>query len=263
LRRFILILVLLLFSCATKTVNINLNQINLGEVLARVKETNQGAKSIKGLASISIKTPDKSVSFKQVTIAEESNLLRLEAIAPFGRTAGMLISDGEKTYVILPEERRVFDNAEEFNLSYLYPDLPGKLSINDLVNLLLGRLPEVAINEDSDVQLSTDSNYLVLTFHNNTKEERVLWVNPVNYRIEKAKINLDGGVKATCEFKDFIELSSGEGSFPKKIELKLDRFSISVKYDEEVEVNGKLDKNLFKPMQPFAVIENKSKNLYN
>jgi outer membrane lipoprotein-sorting protein len=259
LRWFLLVIVLLLSYCARKTVEIDLSRINLQEVLTRVKETNEGARSIKGLAYVTIKTPDRSVSFKQVTIAEESNLLHLEAIAPFGKTAGMVISDGEKTYVILPEEKRVFNNREEFDLSYLHPDLPLKLTINNLVNLLLGRLPEGPINEDGEVQPSTNSNYLVLTFLNNGKVERVLWVNPVNYRIEKAEINLHGGVKATCEFEDFMELGSG-ASFPKKIKLKLDRIWISVNYDEEVEINGVLDKNLFKPAKPIAIIEKKHQN---
>lgn len=255
-------MILLLFSCAKKNVEIDLNQINLPEVLTKVKEANGGARSIRGLASITIKTPDRSVSFKQVTIVDESNLLHLEAIAPFGRTAGMVISDGKKTYVILPEEKRVFDNFKEFDFSYIYPDIPIKITVNNLVNLLLGRLPEGSMNEDLEVRLSVKSSYLILTFLNSGKEDSILWVNPINYRIEKAKINLQGGVQATCEFKDFKDIGSGV-SFPKKIELKLDRFSISVKYDEEVEINGDLDKNLFKPNQPLARIEKKSQNLYN
>ncbi len=262
LRRFALIVVLLLSSCAKKAVDIDLSQINLQEVLTRVRENNKGARTIKGLAYITIKTPDRSVSFKQVTIAQQSNLLHLEALTPFGSTAGMVISDGEKTYVILPEEKRVFNNADEFDLSYLYPNLSGKLTVNNLVNLLLGRLPEGQINEDREAQLSIESNHLVLTFRGTGREESVLWVSPVNYRIEKAKINLDSGVKATCEFEDFIKLDSG-AYFPKKIKLSLDRFWISVSYDDEVEINGQLDKNLFKPMRPFVIIEKKYRNLYN
>jgi outer membrane lipoprotein-sorting protein len=262
LRRFVLIVVLLLSSCAKKDIDINLSQINLQEVLTRVRENNEGARSIKGLAYITIKTPDRSVSFKQVTIAQESNLLHLEALTPFGSTAGMVISDGEKTYVILPEEKKVFNNAHEFDLSYLYPDLSGKITVNNLVNLLLGRLPEGQIKEDGEVKLSKESNYIVLNFLRSGKEVSILWVNPKNYRIEKAKINLEGGVKATYEFEDFIRLGSGV-SFPKKIELRLDRFWISVSYDDAVEINGQLDKNLFKPMRPFVIIENKYRNLYN
>ncbi len=262
LRRFALIVVLLLSSCAKKAVDIDLSQINLQEVLTRVRENNKGARSIKGLAYITIKTPDRSISFKQVTIAQQSNLLHLEALTPFGSTAGMVISDGEKTYVILPEEKRVFNNADEFDLSYIYPNLSGKLTVNNLVNLLLGRLPEGQINGDREAQLSIESNHLVLTFLGTGKEESVLWVSPINYRIEKAKINLDSGVKATFEFEDFIKLASG-AYFPKKIKLGLDRFWISVSYYNELEINGQLDKNLFKPMRPFAIIEKKYRNLYN
>jgi outer membrane lipoprotein-sorting protein len=255
LRRLSTFLVLfLLLSCAKKNVQIDLSRINPLEVLKKAKEGEESIRSVKGLASVSIKTPDRKVSYNQVTVAEEPNLLHLEATAPFGRVVGMVFSDGAKIYVISPEEHRTFDSLQEFDFSYLYPGLPVKITVNDLVNLLLGRLPQEPEYEDADVRLNVESNYIVLTLLKDGKEEGVLWVNPLNYRIEKANINLSGGVLATCKFDDFKDLGTGI-FFPKRIELKADGFSISVKYDEGVEVNGEIDRDLFKPKRPLARFE--------
>jgi hypothetical protein len=114
------------------------------------------------------------------------------------------------------------------------------------VNLLLGRLPQESEYGDSQVQLGQESNYLILTFFKNNKEERVLWINPLTYRVEKARINLEGGVLAVCKFEDFDDLGTGV-FFPKRIELKVNEFSISIRYYDEVEVNSDIDRELFKP----------------
>jgi outer membrane lipoprotein-sorting protein len=245
---------LLLLSCAKKNVEVDLGKINLLEVLKKVQEAQQSVRSIKGLASVTIKAPDKRISFNQVTIAEEPNLLHLEALALFGKVAGTIISDGEKIYVTFPKERRIFDKAQEFDFSTLYTGLPVKITTDELVNLLLGRLAGPPDYDLSQVNLSVKSNYLILTFIKNGKEEGILWANPLNYRIERANLNLGERVSASYRFNDFKDAGSGV-FFPKKIELKVDHFSISLKYDDEVEVNGKIDRNSFLPEQPLAEFE--------
>jgi len=237
---------LLLLSCAKKTVEIDLSRINLPEVLNRVRQSEKGVGSVRGLASVSVRSPDRRVSFNQVTIAKEPNLLRLEALAPFGRTAGMVISDGQRIYVISPREEEVFDSVEEFDFSFFYPELPIKIKVDNLVNLLLGRLPEEPDYEGSRVQLSKESSSILLTFFDESRGKSILWINPINYRIEKAKISLNGGVMVTCKFGDFKEFGVGV-YLPKRIELEVDEFSIFINYNDQVEVNRDIDRSLFKP----------------
>jgi outer membrane lipoprotein-sorting protein len=245
---------LLFLSCAKKNVEINLGKIDPLEVLKKVKESQQSIRSVKGLASVTIKTPDNKISFNQVTIAEEPNLLHLEALAPFGRVAGTIISDGEKIYVTSPNERRIFNRAQEFDFSSLYNGPPMRITVDKLVNLLLGRLDGLPEYESSQIYLSTRSDYLILTLFKNGKEKGTLWINSVNYRIESANLNLGGGISATYRFDDFKDISIGV-SFPKKIELEVDNFSLYLKYDDEVEVNSNINRNSFKPEQPFARFE--------
>ncbi|MGH7791380.1 MAG: hypothetical protein ACREOB_03605, partial [Thermodesulfobacteriota bacterium] len=77
----VFVCLLLLFSCAKRVVEIDLSGINPPELLEKVRKAEERVESVKGLASVNIKSPERRVSFSQVTIAKEPNLLRLEALA--------------------------------------------------------------------------------------------------------------------------------------------------------------------------------------
>jgi outer membrane lipoprotein-sorting protein len=260
LKKHLILILPLLLSCAKKTVEIDIESIDVGDVISRVIDAEDSVNSVKGLASVKIESPYNNVSYKQVTIAEEPNLLRLEAIAPFGRTVGMIISNGEKIYVISAEERNEFDNLEEFDFSNFYPDLPVKITLKNLVNLFLGRLPEEPDFINSQVLLGTDDGRVVLTLFKDRKKESVLWIDPLNYRISKAMITLENGSTATCAFEDFIDVGNGT-QIPRRIELRVDEYLISLKYDRDVDVNTDIDRNLFKPQPSFAGLKKNSPNL--
>ncbi len=245
------LMVFLFLSCARKPPEIDLSKVDVNELLQRVAEVQGKVKSLKGLAYVNIKTPDRSVSFNQVTVVQEPDLLRIEALAPFGRTAGVVISNGEEVYVIFPQEYAVFSSLDEFDLSLLYPELPLTVSIDDLVNLFLGRVPQrIYLDKGIKTKLSVDSGYLVLTLSKNGRND-VIWVNPLTYRIEKAKLNLNGGVLGVLRFKRFKEFAKGVLS-PQELELKTEGFRIHVIYEDTFEVNGNVDRELFNP-KPYLV----------
>ncbi len=251
LTKYLFLILPLLLSCAKKTLEIDIERIDVGDLIAKVVDSEDGVNSVKGLASVKIESPYDKVSYKQVTIAEEPNLLRLEAIAPFGRTVGMVISNGEKVYVISARERSEFDNPEQFDLSYFYPDLPVKISLESLVNLLLGRLPEEPDFVNSRVLVGVDEGRVVLSLFKGNIKESVLWIDPQNYRISKAIITLENGSVATCEFQDFMYVGNG-AQIPRRIELRVDEYLISLKYDSDLDVNTEIDRDLFKPQPAFA-----------
>lgn len=259
-KKHLILILPLLLSCAKKTLEIDIERIDIGDVISKVIAAGESVNSIKGLASVNIESPYNNVSYKQVTIAEEPNLLRLEAIAPFGRTVGMIISNGQKVYVISAKERNEFDNLEEFNFSYFYPDLPVKITLKNLVNLLLGRLPEEPDFMNSRVLLGVDEGRVVLSLFKGTRKESVLWINPLNYRISKAVMTLENGSTATCEFEDFIDVGNG-AQIPRRIQLRVDEYLISLKYDSDLDVNTEIDRDLFKPQPSFAGLKKYSSNL--
>lgn len=251
---FTFLLLSSLSSCARKVVDTDLGTVETSEVIKKVRGSEGKIRSVRGLAYIRIETPKEAVAFKQVTVAEEPNLFHLEALDPLGRTVGMITSDGEKIYFILPEETRVFDSLHKFDLSSIYPAFPVRIGADDLVNFLLGRPPVKTNYEDNNIYMSKAANKLVLhVFNKEGEQESVLQINPLTYVIEEARVNLDGG-SATASFSDFVE--TGPGSlFPRRLELRFSDSVISVKYDDKVKVNGEVDRNLYKPLEPMAKFE--------
>ncbi|MGH7888997.1 MAG: hypothetical protein ACRENF_00420, partial [Thermodesulfobacteriota bacterium] len=90
------------------------------------------------------------------------------------------------------------------------------------------------------------SSNIILAFLDENGRQNSLWINPLTYRVEKAKIALDDGTVVTCRFKNFKEVGNGV-SFPRRVELKVKEFSISINYRDEVEVNRDIEQNLFNP----------------
>jgi len=256
LKKSAIFLFLFILSCANRTVEIDLSTINLPIVLEKARKAEESVKSVKGLALVRIKSPERNLAFNQVTIAKEPNFLRLEALAPFGRTAAMIISDGATVYVITPDEQEAFDALREFDFSFFYPELPVRITVTGLVNLLLGRLPEMPEYDASQVQISKGSSNIILVFLDENGRQNSLWVNPFTYRVEKAKIALDDGTVATCRFKNFKEVANGV-SFPTRVELKVKEFSISINYRDEVEVNRNIEENLFNQAPSLVGFEKK------
>ena len=249
--KFLFFVLLLLTSCAKKTVEIDLTAIDVNNLLSKVREAEESIRTVSGLASVRIESPSKIISYKQVTIAEEPNLLHVEALAPFGRTEVVLISDGKKVYVDFKKEHTEFESVHDFNFSYIYPDLPVTITLENLVNIFLGRLPEKPDYEDSQVFLSKNEHNVVLTLYKDRRKEGILWVNPQNYRVERAILNLENGVTADCEFGDFMDIGNGE-SIPRSIQLKVDDYLIHLRYEKDVDVNKMLDKELFKRIPSIA-----------
>lgn len=253
---FCSIFIISITSCGVKKEAVQLEGTNTDSILEKIKLYEGAVRSLKGLAKVKIKTPDNKISYTQVTIAERPDLLRLEALNPFGKTVGFISSDGSNIYIISPSERGVYNSNTKFNLAYVYPGLNLEITANNLVNLILGRLPENVFDLESDPELTTDNGKLKLTFNsNNSQEPNSIWVNSSNYRVEKADFNLDEGTRATIKYEYFEDLINGL-YFPKVIDFTSEGLSITIIYDPDLELNQKVDKSLYKPAAKTAKFEN-------
>lgn len=243
----VLILILLFASCAVKKEGVQIEDMSPSEILEKVELYENAIRSLKGFAKVKIKTPDNKISYSQVTVAEKPNLLRLEALNPFGKAVGFISSDGENIYIISPSERGVYDSTTKFDLAYVYPGLNLKITAENLVNLVLGRLPEKTYNLGSTPEISTDAGRIKLYFNSaNSNEKNILWVNGTNYRVEKAEFFLEEGMRAEIKYQYFNDLINGL-YFPQTIEFASDKLSITIVYQPDLDLNTDIDKNLFKP----------------
>jgi len=241
------ILVLLLTSCAVKHESINIKENNAETILEKIQLYEGAIRSLKSLAKVKIKTPDSKISYTQVTIAQRPDLLRLEALNPFGKTVGSISSDGSNIYIISPSKRGVYDLGEKFDLAYVYPGLKLQISAENLVNLILGRLPVNVYDMGAVPELSVDGERIKLVFPSETSiEQNTLWVNGMNFKVEKAEFTLDNGARAKINYEYFDSLIDGY-YFPRIIEFSSEGFSVSIIYKPDVELNKDVNKTLFKP----------------
>ena len=255
-----IVLILLVSACAPQVAEVDMTGADAGKIIEKVELLESGVRSVKGLARVRIKTASDKVSYTQVTVAERPNLIRLEALNPFGSTVGFISSDGTNIYIIASGEKEIYDAGEEFNLAYVYPGLDIRLTAESLVNLVLGRLPYEIYESPVKPSVSSDSGMIKLTWKNvKTGGDNTLWVNKDSYRVEKAEFSLSNGSKASLQYEYFDGLVDGH-YFPRKIDFNTGGLSIGIVYDPGVELNGGVDRSLFTPT---AMIEKSSVQNYN
>lgn len=259
----IAVTLLLIASCAPKVPETNIEDADSEQIVKRIELFENGIRSVKGLAKVRIETPQDKISYTQVTVAEEPDFLRLEALNPFGTTVGFISSDGKYIYIISSSERGRYDSGEEFDLSYVYPGLDLRITAESLVNLVLGRLPYKIYESDVKPELSADSGLIKLSFRNGESGGYdSIWVNSQNYRVEKAEFTISGGKRATLSFEYFSGLVDGH-YFPRVIDLDAGDLSINIAYEPDVELNERIDSTLFKPSSETASVEKKEYKIYN
>ena len=252
----ILIFTLFLASCGAKKRTMQIEDNNLSTILEKIELFEGAVRSLKGLAKVKIKTPDNKISYTQVTIAERPDLVRLEALNPFGKAVGFISSDGANIYIISPSERGVYDSNTNFDLAYVYPGLNLKITATNLVNLILGRLPDKVYDLKSTPEMSADGDLIKLDFtSDNSSEPNSLWINSNNNRVEKAEFSLDQGTRAEINYEYFGSLIEGF-YFPQTIDFSSEGLSISIIYSPDVELNKSVNKSLYKPAKETAKFEN-------
>lgn len=237
------ILVLVGYSCARPAYfpQFDLSHFSKERLVEELKQKDRLVSSVKGIARISITTPDHKTSFRQITIAKAPDLIYLEALSPIGTTLGMLKCNGSTVEVAYRNERMLFDKNEQFNVSLLYPGIPITARADDLVNLLLGRVPHVQEIRAEDVELSSERGLLVLKAINEGIEEgyapESIWLDPLNHSVIKAYVRMYDGRMATYQFGDHKKEVASGIYFPLSIELEVEGLSLKVKYEPDIEVN--------------------------
>lgn len=239
-----LILLFFLGSCAERSYNLVIEEINLTQIVETIKKRNSDITSVKGLARVSMSSKNEKAFFDQVTIAQKSGLLRLEALAAFGTTVAQVISDEKKVYFTTRNEKLIFEDLEEFNFSYIYPDLPQDIKIINLVNVLLGSAPFSIWNDDFSVDFTGMNNEIKLNFKRDDNLTIVL--NTEINVIDKISYFTENREKVEISFDNFVYLNNNI-YFPKNILIISGEYALGIKYNDDVIINEKLNISIFKP----------------
>lgn len=237
-------LVILLFSCAGKLPPEVAEHPDLSAVLAKAKQNQRDFNSIKARARVSIRSPQAKIVFDQVATVSRPEFLRISIFAPFGEMLARVVSDGETVRMKTNREELIFENAEDFRLSYLYPGIPPQLGVGDIVNFLLGGSPFVIPREGYSVRAGRKKGEIVFMFSGSTPVR--VTVDLRRSFITAVEGELGDGEKARIEFS-LLKQIAPDTYFPRKLLFETADYSLSVNYDENLRVNSKADLSLSRP----------------
>ena len=235
--------VLLLFSCAGKLPPATADRPDLSAVLAKAKHARTGFASIKARARVSIKSPQGKIVFDQVATAVRPEFLRVSVFAPFGEMLARVVSDGESVRMKTNWEELIFENPDDFRLSYLYPGLPPQLGVGDIVNFLLGGSPFAIPEKGYSARAGEKEGEIVFVFLGSAPL-RVTVDSPRNF-ITAVEGALYDGEKVRVEFS-MPKRIAPDTYFPRKLLFESADYSLSVNYDENLRVNSKTDISFFR-----------------
>lgn len=235
--------VFLLFSCAGKLPPPTAGHPDPSAILAKAKHTQTGFTSIKARARVSIKSPQGKIVFDQVATVVRPEFLRISVFAPFGEMLARVVSDGESVRMKTSWEELVFENPENFRLSYLYPGLPPQLGVKDIVNFLLGGSPFAIPQKSYSVRTGKKEGEIVFVFSGSAPLQ--VTVDFQRNFITRVEGTLSDGKKAKIEFSLLKRIDS-DIYFPRKLLFETSDYSLNVNYDENLRVNSKTDISFFR-----------------
>ena len=240
---YIVIILLSVSSCLPKVISINYESLDLDEILEKIGTENNKRKTLQGIARIRAKNNFDSFSVKQVTILESPHMFRLEAIAAFGQTFAMVVSNGERVVFKTRDEQIVFEDVKKFSLTYFYPGVPSVIGTKELVDLLLGKVPFGLWNQDYDLSVSKKDNLLIVKYMNLNGTQTVLYLDLINECIKAADIWVSGDDVLHIEYLDYINIDNTH--FPRKIILNYLSNELKIGYEKDLILNKQIDTSLF------------------
>lgn len=235
--------VFLFFSCVGKFPPSTAERPDFSAILAKAKRAQTDFTSIKARARVSIKSPQGKIVFDQVATVVRPEFLRVSVFAPFGEMLARVVSDGESVRMKTNWEELIFENPEDFRLSYLYPGLPPQLGVEDIVNFLLGGSPFAVPGENYSVRPGEKEGEIVFVF-SGSAPLRITVDLPRNF-ITRAEGTLPDGKKAKIEFS-LLKRIAPDTYFPRNLLFETADYSLSVNYDENLRVNSKTDISFFR-----------------
>lgn len=237
-----LLAVFLLFSCAGRTPEEVYPEAGVSALLENALENHGSFFSIKSRAAVSINSPEGDMFFDQVTLARRPDLLKVFLLAPMGETLARIVSDGSSVRMKTRGEEIVFDDAGDFRISYLYPGLPSRLRMSDLVRFLLGDVPFPLPPGGYSSRLKENGREILFTFSGARRVE--VTVDPGRNVVSGVDYEFPDGAAASVSFSGFRKLPAG-GYFPSRLVFVAGGRSLKVNYTDDLRVNSPVDPSLF------------------
>ncbi len=226
-------LLLLLSSCAGKhsRVKVDVSPDALSEAI----KNHTGFVSIKSLARVVVESQEGRMAFDQVTSAIRPDILEIAVFAPFGEMLALVSSDGDSVRMKTAGEELVFQNSEDFSFSFLYPGLPPRMGVRDIVNFLLAGAP-FPLSRDAYTATGTVKDGVAVFQSGGTRPSRI------EVDLDKNSITaihwlFTEDKESTVRFSRHRKVAPNV-YFPGKLVFETEGYSLSVTYDDDLKVNS-------------------------
>lgn len=216
------------------------------ELLKWIDLSEATVSSVRGEASLSVDGPQGKGSTSLFIEAALPASLHLEQLDFFGRPQSVLVSDGERFGFYDGQAARYFRGpATTSNVARF---LPVSLPIDELVAILLGRVPRVTA-DTADFTVDQGRGVYVLSLHHQ-RLTQVLWVDPSSTRVVRSTVSLD----TAYELELGAMSAHGAFTFPERIHLELSRKRIRLDLKwKDLTFNQRPDASLFEASPPEGV----------
>lgn len=208
-------------------------------------ETSARISSVRGLAKVMVRSPEKSISGTQVLLAEKPDRLRAETLSPFGSPLLLLAADGEKLRVFLPSQNLFYSGAATSANLGRFVRLPLKLT--DLVGVLLFQPPMIEAASEKAFEL-LDGGWLLVRSGASRRQELI-------FNDEQLVTEVSYYDRDTLLLRiSYGQFSEGVERFPLLFGLEIPGQEITASLEfSEPEVNVRMQSGLFRLEPPPGV----------
>jgi hypothetical protein len=209
-----------------------------GALLEQVRRAQAGVASCRGAARLGVSSPDLSGSLDAWVAAERSGRLRVEVFDFFGNPAAVLVAGGGR-FALLDARKGILYRGEDRPES-LARLLPVPLGARELAAVLCGTVPIV----DGQGVTAEPGDGVVLLEVAGAEGRQVLAVGP-EASVQSASF-LPGARRGIAWKAAFSVFRHPAGRrFPTEVELRGGGAELSLRWKDDLELNGKVEDALF------------------
>jgi outer membrane lipoprotein-sorting protein len=212
-------------------------------LLSEVDELEGHVDSVKGSARVQAQSPKGNGEVGAFVAARAPGDVHLELLDFFGAPAAVLVSDG-RTFGLYQRDKATYFQGPA-TAAAISRILPVDLSARDLVAILLGRTPRLAV-APSGIAIDEKAEAYRVTLSLGARTQ-TLWIHPTSKRVLRSVLEGPGGYSLLFE----QPMPNAGVPFARKVTFTDATSTVVLRFStEDVELNGTLDAALFTPQQP-------------
>jgi outer membrane lipoprotein-sorting protein len=207
--------------------------------------------ALKGIAKVKVRSSDKSFSVKEFISAQGPYSLRLETLNPLGQPVFYAVTDGEEVFIFNPSEKKFYFGSASLETVSLF--IPLSLSIEELVPIVLGRMPLIDYDDEQVSCKEVDGFYSLQLSAKDGSVVQLLKISVDNLAVvESATYEPGGALVRSLQFGDHEKI--GDVLFPKRISVFMphDETRVVIRY-KKLEILPEISAHEFRLTAPQGV----------